>query len=92
LYSSFSFVFRPAQAGHCFSNKKTRDCFSNRGFFGNLCYCLENPTHDAEHGAAAMPNGRQSFDLLLIWLHGKRVCHFLTAILDTMPGPLSKNY
>jgi hypothetical protein len=63
----FSFVLVRRGAGLFFQQKNPR-LTGNRGFVGNLCYRLENFTHDAKGNAAAMPNGHPSIDLLLALL------------------------
>jgi hypothetical protein len=51
--------------------QKTRDCFGNRGLFGNLFVWLEVSSHDA---SGAVPSGHQSLDALAL-ANRKRGCH-----------------
>jgi hypothetical protein len=67
LYSCFLFFWSGAKPGVIFPTKNPR-LTGNRGFVGNLCYGLENSTHDAKGEVAAVPNGHQSIDLLLTLL------------------------
>ncbi|HXT12325.1 MAG TPA: hypothetical protein VN873_12240 [Candidatus Angelobacter sp.] len=72
-----------------FPNKKPAIGLTIAGFSEIFGYALENSTHDAKRRGAAMPNGHASFGQPGT-LRCKRVCHFLTALEDTILGPLSK--
>ena len=86
----FLFIFCFLVAVPIFFPTKNPRLTGNRGSLEiYVSYWLEGSTHDAKARSAAVPNGHQSFDRLLVLLRCKRGFHFLTRLLDTVSEGLS---
>jgi len=71
--------------------QKTRDWLGHRGFSGNLFAGLEVSSHDAGAADATLPLGRLSIGAPPVQANCDHRSHlFLTRLLDTTPGILSK--